>query len=129
MYIDSGVLLLADRNTRPVVRAERRSRQTFLIIEIAYRVVRPGITHSNGLIYLVTADFNGIAIDFCISPNKFTVSPGPSWLGQAETGNGKTLQWPAPAGSLTSAKITPALTNNKTKERIKTTRLPKPILL
>ena len=61
------------RNTRPVVGPEWRRGQTFLVVKVAYRVIRPGVTHRGRLANLVGAYHNCVAFDFRVGPDEFFV--------------------------------------------------------
>ena len=63
-------------DTGPTVSAEWTGGQILLIVEIAYRVVRPGVAHGNGFGDLIATDYNRVAINLCIGPDELSVGPG-----------------------------------------------------
>src|SRR5438876_230564 len=66
----------------PIVGAERRSRQAFLVVEVALRASRPGIPYCNGRAHFLAGNDYLVAFNSGIRPVKLSV----------RAGNGKSLQ-------------------------------------
>src|SRR5687767_5898833 len=60
----------------PVVGAERDGRQAGVVVEVAHRVVRPGVADGDGLLHLVAADDDRVAVDLGVGPVPLLVLAG-----------------------------------------------------
>ncbi len=72
---ESGLSVFTRRDTGPIVRTERRSGQSRLIVEITHGIVGPRVAHRYRTRHVFTPDDDGVTFNAGLGPNEFAISP------------------------------------------------------